>query len=147
MHFILIMKFVERFINNVFVFLINRVNSKRFKFRIWFERYEHLFFFKNVHNNTLVFSDLKKFVGYENNLNNHFRSIINDNIVKHYMLEVQIDLNNKRFWHRLLCKFDECRCYYHDTFDEIKFSWFHIFNNKGYINRGYQKSIVLFIFE
>ena len=147
MHFVLIMKFVKRFINNVFVFLIDKINSKRFKYNVWFKKYEHLFFFKNVYDNILIFSDFRKFVDYENNSGNHFRNIINNNVVKHYMLEIQIDLYNERLWHRLLCEFDECRYYYHNIFCEIKFSWLHIFNNKKYVNRDYQKSIVLFIFE
>ena len=101
MHFALIIKFIKRFINNVFVFLINKINSRRFECNVWFEKYKHLFFFRNVHDNTLVLSNLRKFVDYENNLNNHFRNIINDNVVKHYMFEVQIDLSNERLWHRL----------------------------------------------
>ena len=31
LHFILIIKFVKIFINNVFIFLINKINSKKFK--------------------------------------------------------------------------------------------------------------------
>ena len=75
------------------------------------------------------------------------------------MLEVQVDLNhehsyyknnyfrNSNLWHRFLRKFDEYRCDYYDIFNEIKFSRFHVFNNKKFVSRSCQKNIVLFIFE
>ena len=58
------------------------------------------FFFENVHDDILILLNFKIFVDYENNLSNHFRNIINDNVVKHYMLEVQLDLNYKRFYYK-----------------------------------------------
>ena len=48
----------------------------------------------------MIYLNLKKFVDYRNNLNDHFRNIINDNVIKHYVLEIQIDLNLERFNHK-----------------------------------------------
>ena len=45
----------------------------------------------------MIHLNFRKFIDYRNNLNDYFRNIINDNVIKYYVLEIQIDLNFERF--------------------------------------------------
>ena len=45
----------------------------------------------------MIYLNFKKFVDYRSNLNDNLRNIINDNVIKYYVLEIQIDLNLERF--------------------------------------------------
>ncbi len=94
------MKFVKRFINDILIFLTDGINTRRFYYDIRFERYRHPFFFRDIYDISLIFPNLRKFVDYRSNLSDYLRSIIDDNIVRYYMLKFQIDLSFNRFSYR-----------------------------------------------
>ena len=91
------MKLIKYLVNNVLILLIDRIHLRRLKRNVRLKRNRYLFFFRNVNDNILILSNLRKFIRHESNLNNNIRSVVYSYFINYNILEIRINLKNSRY--------------------------------------------------
>ena len=145
------MKLIEYLVNNVLILLTNRIHPRRLKCGVRLERNWHSFFLRDIHSDTLILPNLRKFLRHESNLINNIRSAIHSDFISHDMLEARIDPRDSRYpWFR-----SGGHSYYSDesgggcqkSSSEVGLPGLHIPGSKRCFTCFHKKGFILLVLE